>query len=205
MSPETFTRAVIPRLSGAAHDPAHEQARREGHALGHAEGMRRAHDELRRRVEETARREQAAAERAAADAAVAGEALGRAAAAFDARAAELADISEARIIAYAIDLAELILERELSESVSAALTAAHRARLALDADRESAVVVLHPDDLATLTALGERVDERASVGVDASPELAPGDALVRFPDGEIDLRVAAALARARAALTESGR
>lgn len=207
MSPETFRRTVIPRLSGPAHDEAHEQARRRGHAAGHAEGMRRAHEEAARRREEALRREQEAAAAAAAATATARDALVRAAAAASERASELAALDDRRVMAYAVELAELILERELSESVTAALTAAHRARMAVGAGAgaDSPTVVLHPDDLATLTALGEGLDEHAALRVDTSAELAPGDAIVRFPDGEIDLRVSAALARARDALAQEPR
>ncbi len=99
----------------------------------------------------------------------------------------------------AVELAETILAAEISESTRSALAALSRARASLAPD-DAAVVVLSPRDLATLDRLGAERPEGARF--EASAELAPGDAVVRFRDGEVDLRVATALARARATLAE---
>lgn len=198
MSLETFTRIEVPRLSGPVEHDVRERARQRGHAAGYADGMRAAHDEARRDAERAHddRRRVEADDRRTVAAAV--DALASAAADYSARADELADLTARRVQQLAVDLAETILERELSDPTRAALTAATRAGRA-SADDAAAIVQVHPDDAATLA----RLDAGAGLTLEASPDLTRGDAVVRLPDGQIDLRVAAALARVRAVLEET--
>lgn len=198
MSPESFVRREIPRLAPAAHDHERARARMQGHALGYAEGMR-----------EAARREEADAARAAAErrdalaadaaaAAAARTALEQAAASLRDRTAMIADLAEEKIWTLAIDVAEAVLGRELSDPVHAARTGLARAEHVL-AGAADAVVILSTADVETLDRLGERP---AGIAIESSPSLSSGDAVVHLTDGDVDLRVAHALARARAALSE---
>ena len=198
MSPESFVRREIPRLTPASHHHERERARVQGHALGYAEGVRdaarRAETDAARADEERrrARREDASAAAAARDA------LEQAAASLRDRVALISELAEEKIWSLAIDVAEAILGRELSDPVHAARTAVARAERAVG-DAVDAVVVLSEADLATLDGLGERP---GALAIESSPALSPGDAVVHLADGDIDLQVTQALARARAALSE---
>ncbi|MBD7957437.1 hypothetical protein H9651_07280 [Microbacterium sp. Sa4CUA7] len=199
MSLDVFTRIEIPRLSGPADDAERERASRRGHAMGYAEGMRLAREEAEREAERVAQQRRIAAADAVAATTAALDVLDRAVTALAERTGALAQIAEERVLALAVELAETILERDLADPVRAALTAHARAERAVDST--DAVIVLSEPDLATLDGLGERP---GAIPFESSSELTPGDAVVRVPDGEVDLRVDAALRRARAALAEVG-
>ncbi|MFK4114931.1 FliH/SctL family protein [Microbacterium sp. NPDC006705] len=210
MSSDAFTRLEIPRLSGPALTEERDRARARGHAAGYAEGMRQAAAHAEREAAERAEREQAADAAARARVAAALAALERASARFDARATELTAPVVAELHAMAIELAQAIVERELSDPVRAALTTAARVGNAVS-DLEAAeapVVRLSPADAAILTGAANAAESETatlprSVEVEVDPGLAPGDATIRLADGAIDLRIAAAFARARRALEES--
>ena len=187
-----FAPAAFPRFGVGTGSDQWEKARIRGHATGYAEGMRAAGEEAARtaaQVEE----QRAEQDRAlAATVAVALGAVSQAKDAFEERAEALAQLSEARVVELAVDLVETILGAELSDPVRAALTAASRAA-AVAQDEEGAVVVLNPGDLTLLGAAG-RLD---GIAYEAADDIAPGDAAVRLPDGEVDLRVTTALQRVR--------
>jgi len=199
MSLDVFTRIEIPRLSGPAEHAERERAARRGHAMGYAEGMRLAREEAEREAERAAQQRRIAAADAVAATTAALDVLDRAVTALAERTAALAQVAEERVLALAVELAETILDRELADPVRAALTAHARAERVVDT--ADAVIVLSPADLATLDGLGERP---GAIRIESSGELSPGDAVVRVPDGEVDLRVDAALRRARTALAEVG-
>lgn len=204
MSSDAFTRLEIPRLSGPSLTQERDRARARGHAAGYAEGIRLAAAHAERDAAERAEREQAADAAVRARVAAAVAALERAAARFDARAAELTAPVVAELHAMAIELAEAIVERELSDPVRAALTTAARVENAVpDGDGAAAPVVRlsAADADVVASALTETLPR--SVEVEVDPGLAPGDATIRLADGAIDLRIAAAFARARRALEES--
>lgn len=201
MSSDAFTRLDIPRLSGPRDDDERERARMRGHAAGYAEGMRLARADAEREAARRAghdadvlaeHRSRAATGRAALDAAIAE--LG-------ARTDELTAAAVERVHALAVELAETILGHELSDEVRAAVSVATRVERAAAGAAEP-VAVLSPLDVETLAGLGALP---AGMRVEADAALARGDAVVRVVDGAVDLRVDAALARARAALTEAGR
>lgn len=199
MSPDAFSPLAIPRLSGPAEHTERERARQRGHAMGYAEGMRAAGEAAAREADRAARERRAQHEELRTAAAAAFSALERAAASFTERADAVAALCEDHVMRLAVELAETILAAEVAEATRSALTASSRA-LGIRAPGDEATVVLSPRDLATLDRLGaERPD---GTRFEASPELSPGDAVVRLRDGEVDLRVATALARARAALAE---
>jgi len=210
MSPESFVRREIPRLAPAAHDHERARARVQGHALGYAEGLRDAAERAAADAAHAAaeRRDALAADAAAA--AAARDALEQAAASLRDRTAMIAGLAEEKIWTLAIDVAEAVLGRELSDPVHAARTALARAERAAESSPRSsaasadpgaadAVVILSAADVETLDRLGELP---ANIAIESSPSLSPGDAVVHLPDGDVDLRVAHALARARAALSE---
>ncbi|MEH3090124.1 MAG: FliH/SctL family protein [Microbacterium arborescens] len=200
MSSDAFTRLDIPRLSGRRDDDERERARMRGHAAGYAEGMRLARADAEREAARRAahdadvlaeHRSRAATGRAALDAAVVE---------LEARAHELTAGIVERVHALAVELAEAILGHELSDEVRAAVSVAARVERAADG-APGPVAVLAPLDAETLAELGALP---AGIRVETDPALARGDAIVRVTDGAVDLRVTAALARARAALTEAG-
>ncbi|MCR2813980.1 flagellar assembly protein FliH [Microbacterium sp. zg.Y1084] len=195
-----FTPLAIPHLTGPAEDAERERARRRGHAMGYAEGMRAARDQAAQEAEKAAEERRAATRAAAAAAAQAVTALQRAAASLAARTELLAEVAEERVLQLAVELAEVIVEREFSDPVRAALTAVARATAAAGGD-ERATVTLSEADLATLTHLEAHP---AGVQVAARADLLPGDAVVHLADGEVDLRVQSALERVRAVLAEAG-
>ncbi|MFS0713217.1 FliH/SctL family protein [Microbacterium sp. 2P01SA-2] len=204
MSSDAFTRLEIPRLSGPPLTQERDRARARGHAAGYAEGMRLAAVHAEREAAERAARDRAAAAAERAHVATAADALERAAARFDARAAELTAPTVADLFGMAIELAEAIVERELSDPVRAALTTAARIENALaeTEEAESPVARLSPADADVVSAALAETAARAVV-IEVDPGLAPGDATIRLADGAIDLRIAAAFARARRALEES--
>ena len=201
MSPETFAAVAFPRIGSAADAAERARARARGYADGHAEGMRIARADAQRAAADALALRRSADDAAAVIAASASTALDTAAVALADRVETVAFVALERVLAHAVELAETILERELADDVRSALVASLRAATAIDAADDAApVVVVSTRDLATLERLGA---QPARVALEGSADLAPGDAVVRLADGDVDLRVGAALARARAALSEA--
>ncbi|RZI94935.1 MAG: hypothetical protein EOO67_03630 [Microbacterium sp.] len=198
---DAFVRREIPRLAGASDARERERARRQGHALGYAEGLRAAAAQAELATE------RAEAERRAARAADA-HTVDRARLAVEIAAVSLkgkvdaiTEVAEEKIWALAIELAETILERELSDPVRAARTALARAENAVGGAAE-AVVIISDVDLATLDALDARPrSEGTGLRIESSAGLSSGDAVVHVGDGQVDLQVRAALRRARLAIS----
>lgn len=198
---DAFVRREIPRLAGASDTRERERARRQGHALGYAEGMRVAAEQAERDAEraEAERRDARAADALAADRARL--AVEIAAVSLKDRVDAMTEVAEEKIWALAIELAEAILERELSDPVRAAQTALARAEAAVGGAAE-AVVILSDVDVATLDTLGARpASEGTGLRLETSAGLSSGDAVVHVGDGQVDLQVRAALRRARLALS----
>ncbi len=201
MSPETFAAVAFPRIGSAADAAERARARARGYADGHAEGMRIARADAQRAAADALALRRSADDAAAVIAASASTALDTAAVALADRVETVAFVALERVLAHAVELAETILERELADDVRSALVASLRAATAIDAADDAApVVVVSTRDLATLERLGAQPD---GVALEGSDDLAPGDAVVRLADGDVDLRVGAALDRARAALSEA--
>jgi flagellar assembly protein FliH len=103
----------------------------------------------------------------------------------------------------AIDLAEVVVGREVRDAEGRGLTALRRA-LASAPEHEDVVVRLHPADLAAVTSgdVTALLAERAGAAVDLVSDtgVLPGDAVAEFPGGSVDARVATALTRMRTAL-----
>lgn len=200
-SPDAFGAIAFPRLGTTA--PAERSAEERGYAAGLARA--RAHAE-RRHAQRLAALEAEATAREAARAREHREAMTALVAATAAvtRAAQpVLESAERELAGAALDLAEAIVGAELGADPDGA------ARLALDRvlDHPDAPLALrvrmHPDDLAALAS-----PSGATAGADALPEfvadasLGRGDAIAELPDGLVDARIGAALARARRALEE---
>lgn len=193
-----FTQAVFPRIAGrsAEVEREFEAARVRGYAAGHAEGMRAAAEAaalLREEAQRERDRERAAAERRVAHAVAALEDAARSLAE---RERDLAGAGQRVLERLAIELAEVVVARELASDESSARAALRRA-LEHVAPGELRELRLSPGDVETLRRLGAAPEGVALV---ADAQLAPGDAVAVLPDGSVDARVAAAFARARATL-----
>ena len=185
-----FAPYAYPVLRDETLRAAEERARVHGHAAGFAAGRREAAVLLEReRAALGAEHEQLLAD---------GQARIRSALAAVARAEEqlrtatapvLAD-ADASLLAAAVELAALVLGAQPSSA------SVERVRRVIEssADLGPVAVRVSPVDAA---AIGD-----SPVPLLADPALGPGDALVSLPDGVLDARIDAALARARAALEE---
>lgn len=195
MSPEptTFAPLTFRQYGNAGDDARREEARRRGYTAGYADGRQKADAEAREAAAsaDALRAAQAQAHAEAVSRALA--ALTTAQESYATSAASLAGVTEDKVIALAVELAEAIIGAELSDTVQAALNAAARSsRVAVS--HPSAVVALNPGDLSVLDGLGELPE---TVTFESSVEIAPGDSAVHLPDGEVDLRVSTAIARVR--------
>ena len=214
--PVTFRAMTFPRLdsssiapsavaaasaaaSAAADDENLSRAARaqaQGHAAGYVEGLRLAAIDAALLAD--------AAEAARLDARFVAEAriermvelLSAAAAALEARTVPVVREVEHTLVVTALELAEAVLSRELSNADTSAQRALERA---IDQPTQVDVqgVRMHPDDLATLGAATDQV-----TGVTFHPDatLSPGDAVIDFTDGYLDARVSTAFDRAKTAL-----
>lgn len=200
MSTDAFSPVLFPRLDGRESGAEHAGARMRGYADGHAEGFRvgLAEAEAARRADEAERiaREDAAAREI--DSAVAS--LRAAARALGDREQELTSAAQEHVLRCAIDLAELIIGGELSDSGASAAAAARRAIAEADL-AEIREVRLHPDDLRTLRGAAAELSDVVLVPDDT---LHRGDAVATLAHGHIDARVGSAIERARRALAEVG-
>jgi flagellar assembly protein FliH len=197
MSSETFLAIPIPRLAMGGATRAEEQARARGHAAGYTDGLRAAQAEMDRRMSELdeahARATRAANDRSAQAVAV----IQAAAKALDDRSVPVLAEAHAALAAAAVDLAEAVLGYELGNEENSARRALERALGYVQGGEEIRTVRLHPADLALLD---DDTRTRAGVEFTGDDSLARGDAVAEFPDGYLDARLSAALARAAAAL-----
>ncbi|MFZ4583722.1 MAG: FliH/SctL family protein [Acidimicrobiia bacterium] len=200
--------AMVPDTSGVgiAVDPrlienSQRIGRQQGYDAGYEEGFARGRDEgmdaARRRIAET--EQQADAQVQELHTVVVGlvSAMERA----------VNDIVETRenglrgldqaIVDGALQLAEVFLERELRNPELRAQEALSRA-LAMAPDREALTARLNPIDCEVLEMLEPPMSERITFRGD--PALQPGDCVIEFSQGEVDARIASAIARARAAI-----
>jgi flagellar assembly protein FliH len=191
----------------ASHDVA-ATSQASGYAAGWAQGVAAAAEEERRVIAEL--RARAAAEREALQAQVAQALASLEAAADDLRARtapQLDAVADAVAIAV-VDLAEVVIGREIEDDGMRGFTALRRA---LDAAPSHAdiTVRLNPEDLAVVeqmrSADGLLVLAENQVTIVADPRLAPGDAFAEFPGGLVDARTDTALARIRGQLRGAAR
>jgi flagellar assembly protein FliH len=192
-----FAPLVFPEVATEVTGEIAERARVQGHAAGYAAGRREAAVVLE---------QDRAALRAEADRVLAGEIarVRSAAAALDAGAASLLThgtsagaVADEAVLAAAVDIAELVLGRELADRPGSAVAAVRRA-LAAAGDAPVRVVRLHPDDVALVEAVAA---EHPSLRFVADAALDRGDAVADLTDGSIDARIGAALDRVRLAFS----
>lgn len=196
MSTEGFRVLSLPALSDLDSERTERQARTRGHAAGYSAGLRAAHAHLAtQQAAQAAAHAQALAEgRDAIDQAI--RALAAATRAAETRALPVLQQAEDTLAGAAIDLAEAIIGHELSEGEASARSALARV-LGAPSTVGLTLIRMNPEDLARVDA-----ENGVPAGVDlvADPSLDRGDALAQLPDGFLDARIGAALARARAAL-----
>lgn len=199
MSPEpAFAPVSYPVLRDRDADAVAERARVRGHAEGYAAGRRAAEHDLaleRARAADDATRREEEARRAFATALAA---LDAARAHVEALAVPALESVDASLTAAAIDLAEVVLARELSDRPDSVRDRLRRAVADLD-PAEVVSVRLAPADLELLRSSGAS----AAHPLVADPTLTPGDVVVELADGMLDARIATALQRARVALAEA--
>jgi flagellar assembly protein FliH len=200
MSTEHFDEQPFARLSDSAPDTAvRREAELRGYAAGYAAGARRAErmlEERRSALEATARQQR---ELAATTEAQRSMRLDRVLAALEARLEPTLGAARAALIDKAVELAEALLGRELSDGELSARGIAARV-LACDGEREVTRVRVHP---AAVAAVAELLAGR-DLEVVGDPALGRGDAVAELPDGFLDARITSALARVRRALAEDG-
>lgn len=175
------------------------QAHAEGFAAGHAEGMTAAADVIAEAEREAAERlseVQARWERRLASATAA---VGTAVTRLDEASIPVADEVRDSIIGTVLTLVEDLLGRELALADSPVLDAVRRALTLCPAD-SPAVLRLHPDDLAEISAesLAELPD---SVRVVADPAVERTGAVAETGAVRIDAQLMTALERVQAVLT----
>ena len=201
VSESVFTPLVLPRVGEVRTDArtVADRARARGYADGFAEGRRDARAELERERLEADERF-AAREAAAQDAHRAAlSALGGARARLEDGIAAIVASDLRRIEELAVEMAAEILGAEMSD---AARSAVHAVRRAAAQTPRSAWVRVHLNerDLRTLnTVTDPSLPEGVEVEVGADVD--PGGAVVRIAHGSVDTRIAAALERAREALS----
>lgn len=193
-SDAAFSPLNFPALPGS---PADERAAIRGHAAGYAAGRKQVVRELDALRESIVLDGSARAQRQNDQLRSALDALGRATTEFRTRQQPALESVDAAITAAAIELAEVIVGRELASVDDSALAAVQRALR--EAPAGPAVVRLHPADHAVIVAAGPIGN--LELVPDAS--IARGDAVLDLVDGSIDARVTTSFARARDAL-ESG-
>lgn len=189
-----FAPLLFADLTGSTVGRADDPAVVRGHAAGYTAGLRVAERELAsRRAQLEAEALAAAAESrrrlesALAALAAAGERL-------DARVAPVLADADRTLTAAAIELAAAILHREPVATPAETLSRA----LALAGDETPRRIRLHPADVVALGTL-------APTGVElvADPTVMAGDAILDLAHGELDARLEASLARARAAFADA--
>jgi flagellar assembly protein FliH len=192
----TFSPARFPALRDAEQLRADTDAQNRGQSIGYAIGLRTAALELAEQraaldAEHQARmREgQTRVDEAVALLTVAAQALND-------RAIPLQEEAQDTLVSSALELAEAVLEYELSDGHNSARTAL--ARVLSHVDPATVVTVrMNPSDLVML----DRVSlDGAKVELTPDPLLQRGDAIADFAEGYLDARIGSALDRARAAL-----
>lgn len=192
-----FSRAVFPTLKTSRDATADSLAYAHGHTAGYTAGLRKA------TVDAEERRSRMEAEHAAVlshSQARTGHVLATlaaAAAALEAAAVPVITEVQDALAASALDLAEAILGRELSDADTAARAALARAT-AVRLPAGTRTVRMHPADLSVLD---KATREAAGVVFVADETLERGDAFTEFEGGYLDARIRTAMERARQALT----
>jgi flagellar assembly protein FliH len=187
---------------------AREAARSAGYAAGWAQGQQAARESAMAMRDEAELAVQASHLARAEALSRAIGAIAEAAAGLERRGVTAATEIEDLIIRSAVDLAEALLGRELSDAGGRALDAVRRA-LSLAPSGVAITVRLHPEDHDTLVGTdtdaahpgGEVVIGGRPIRVIADASLSPGDAMADYAATTIDASLTAAMARVREVLS----
>jgi flagellar assembly protein FliH len=163
-----------------------DQGLAEGRAAGHRDGVATAHAEARRQVEATVSDTLAG--------------LGAAAADLVAREAPTFAEVESAAIGLALELAEAILDREITVADDPGRDALRRA-LALAPDHDALVAHLHPADLERLGEVAGLAPGR-DLRLVADPSVRSGGCQIVSGAARIDARIESALQRVREVLSQ---
>jgi flagellar assembly protein FliH len=181
---------------------AKQEARTTGYAEGWAQGQRAAALEAEAAAERARAAAQAHDQRRAAALASAVNALGRAVTNLEDQLMPTLYELQETVLAHAFELAEAIVGRALDDPEGRAVAALRRA-MNIAPDHGDVVVSLHPDDFRNLVGTATDADynyEGRPVHLRSDPALRPGDAVAETGTTTVDATIAAAVARARAAL-----
>ena len=181
---------------------AKQAARTTGYAEGWAQGRRVAAVEADAAAERARAVEQAHDQRRAAALASSINALGRAVTNLETQLMPTLHELQDAVLAHAFELAEAIVGRAMDDPEGRAAAALRRAMNAAP-DQGDIVVSLHPDDFRSLVGTATDADynyEGRPVHLRPEPALRPGDAVAETGTTTVDASIAAAVARARAAL-----
>jgi flagellar assembly protein FliH len=192
----SFSPASFPALRDAAQLRAETDAQNRGQSIGYAIGLRTAALELAEQratldaeYQAMMRDGQARIDEAVALLAVAAQSLND-------RAIPLQEEAQDTLVSSALELAEAVLEYELSDGHNSARSAL--ARVLSHVDPATVVTVrMNPSDLVLLDRASL---DGAKVELTPDPLLQRGDAIADFAEGYLDARIGSALDRARAAL-----
>lgn len=192
---DPLQRSGIDRLAAVAR----QDARAEGYAVGWAQGRRAAEEAAQREalLAEAERAEYAA--RAATELTCALRALSVAAQALEARAVAPAEALSAEIVAGAFELAQALLDRELTLATDPGLDAIRRA-LALAPENRPVTARLHPDDASVARSGLAAADLGRDVLIVADPTIERGGAVVDCDATRVDAQLGPALDRVREVL-----
>lgn len=194
-------RRAVPTDSAPV-ERAKEAARNAGYAEGWAQGQRAAAVAAEAARQRAVAAEQAHDTRRAAALAQAVNALGRAVTGLESQLLPtLAELNEL-VLGHAVELAEAIVGREISEADGRGPDALRRAMTMVPA--QGAVTVrLHPDDYRNLVGSTPEADfnyHGHPVHLRPDPSLRPGDAVAETGSTTVDASIAAAMQRAREVL-----
>jgi flagellar assembly protein FliH len=189
-------------VDSAPVERAKEAARTAGYAEGWAQGQRAAALEAQAALEHAAAAEQAYEARRVAALAQGINALGRAAAKLENQLLPTLTELQDLVITHALQLAEVIVGRELSDPQGRGTDAVRRA-VAAAPEQGDLTVRLNPDDYRNIMGSATDADynyEGRPVHLRPDPGLRPGDAVAEAGSTTVDASIAAALQRAREAL-----
>jgi flagellar assembly protein FliH len=181
---------------------AKESARTAGYAEGWAQGQRAAALAAHVAQEEQAAQEHEFEARREAALAQSVSAIGRAAAKLEGQLMPTLQELQELIVVHAIELAEAIVGRELSDPQGRGTDAVRRA-IAAAPEQGDIIVRLHPDDYRNIMGSATDADynyEGRPVHLRPDPGLRPGDAVAETGSTTVDASIAAAFQRAREAL-----
>jgi flagellar assembly protein FliH len=181
---------------------AKEAARTAGYAEGWAQGQREAALAAQAARDQATAAEQAYDARRAAELARSVNALGRAAQGLENSLLPTLEQLQELILSHALELAEAIIGRELTDSQDRGTDAMRRA-ISAAPEQGEITVRLHPDDYRNI--MGSALDAEYSyhgrpVHLRSDPGLRPGDAIAETGSTTVDASIATAIERAREAL-----